>query len=255
MVKAAGTGNAAGAATEGTPGAGAGTGQGAAAPGQGGQKPPAAGAGAQTDGGTGKEAGAGGEGGEGQAGKKPDAKPTAAPEKYELKLPEGTIVDDELMGEFTALGKELGYSNDQAQKLADLHLKTVSKALALAEHNRTEALAERRKGWTDAIAGHKELGGAKLDASLAVARSVFGQEDDKGNELMPGLAKIPGVNNKAVRAMLRETGAGDHPAMFAIMHWLGSQLGEDGALVRAASQPPANAGKTTAERMYPNNPK
>ena len=54
-----------------------------------------------------------------------DAKLPAVAERYNLRLPEGTPIDGPLLDEFTALGKDLKWTNETAQKVADLHLKAI----------------------------------------------------------------------------------------------------------------------------------
>ncbi len=53
-------------------------------------------------------------------GDKKDA-PTGAPEKYELKAPEGMVLDEALIAKAEPIFKELGLTNEGAQKLADLY--------------------------------------------------------------------------------------------------------------------------------------
>ena len=60
---------------------------------------------------------------EGQQTEKKDAAAPEVPEKYSLKLPDGVKLEDALMQEFTAVGHDLKLTNEQAQRLSDLHLK------------------------------------------------------------------------------------------------------------------------------------
>ena len=50
-----------------------------------------------------------------------DAAKPDVPEKYDLTVPEGYTVDDNLMAEFTGVAHELGLNNEQANKLAGMH--------------------------------------------------------------------------------------------------------------------------------------
>ncbi|MDD1107598.1 peptidase, partial [Klebsiella pneumoniae] len=58
-----------------------------------------------------------GEGEQGDKNKTPDLK---APEKYEFTAPEGAELDSKAVELFEPVARELGLSNDQAQKLAGL---------------------------------------------------------------------------------------------------------------------------------------
>jgi len=50
-----------------------------------------------------------------------------APENYDIKAPEGMELDQEALGEFAPIAKELKLTNEQAQKLADVHSKTLQR--------------------------------------------------------------------------------------------------------------------------------
>lgn len=50
------------------------------------------------------------------------------PEKYDFKLPEGMVLDDAKVAAVTPLFKELGLSNEQAQKLIDFQAQAVKDA-------------------------------------------------------------------------------------------------------------------------------
>ena len=61
--------------------------------------------------------------GENDAGKDPesntenrDSKAPGVPEQYQLKIPDGHIVNQPLMTEFTELARESGLTNERAQK-------------------------------------------------------------------------------------------------------------------------------------------
>lgn len=55
--------------------------------------------------------------------------PAGAPDKYEFKAPEGSQLDARAIEEFSPIARELGLSNDQAQKLVDLYSKNLSEAI------------------------------------------------------------------------------------------------------------------------------
>jgi hypothetical protein len=58
-------------------------------------------------------------------GNEPSAQPQAAPfDPAKLQAPEGVTYDTELMGEYSAVVKDLGLDHDGATRLLDLHAKT-----------------------------------------------------------------------------------------------------------------------------------
>ena len=99
----------------------------------------------------------------------------AAVAPYNLRLPEGTIITDEpLMKEFTAWARENKFTDEQAQKAADLHLKAVgSYAREAAEYRE---IGEKRytevKAWGAEFQNDPQFGGAKAKETVAAAKLV-----------------------------------------------------------------------------------
>lgn len=157
-----------------------------------------------------------------------DAKDSVVPEKYDLKLPEGVLIDDALMQEFTTLGKELKWDNPTAQKMADMHLK----AIGVFAQKQAEAHEEKLIGWHEELLNDKAFGGAKLDASMAQAKKV-----------MTLAATIPGVNFERLKTDLDETGMTTHPDLVRVFNYLGQFIGEDNKFISGQS---ANTGPVDA---------
>src|SRR5262245_9709552 len=59
-----------------------------------------------------------------------DEKVPGPEEHYDIQLPEGTVVNEAMLGEFETLAKEHNLTNAAAKKLADLHMKSVRDAFA-----------------------------------------------------------------------------------------------------------------------------
>jgi hypothetical protein len=159
-----------------------------------------------------------------------DAKAAVVPEKYDLKLPEGTIVDEPMMAEFTAFAKESKLTNDQAQKAADLHLKAIG---AFAAKQAAE-FTDQQKKWTDEMIGDKDLGGKKIDDTLSVARKV-----------------VSAFGTPRLKADLERTGMGNHPDLVKMFHAVGLQLGDDNKWI--GTNKPAGERKSTEEVFYGGN--
>jgi hypothetical protein len=99
-----------------------------------------------------------------------------APDAYEFKLPDGVTLDPKLVDEVTPILKELGLSNDNAQKLVDWYNKhTGDTVTSLQESNRatrTEWQSES-KTWMNANGGEAAV---KTDVGRAL-NSVFANAD------------------------------------------------------------------------------
>lgn len=159
---------------------------------------------------------------QGQDNKRADDSP------YEpFAVPEGVDYDDKGAQEFGALAKEFGLNQTQAQKLVDLH---VRHWLGYQE----QALQQQEK-WRNETMNHPELGGQKFKSSLSDAMRF-----------------IDAFGGDKLRAVLNETGVGNHPEIFAAFARAGRMLGED----IMVSGSPSGSKKTgsyadLARSMYP----
>jgi hypothetical protein len=170
------------------PAAGAGAGSGAPPAGAGAGGDPKAAAGAAGKGDPSPGANAGQQ--KGDAGKPGDGeKPTTdKPTKLELKLPEGTKLDEATWGKFEPIFQKAGLNSEQASELATVYTQ-LQKEQATAQ---TQAWDQIRDSWNKELRADKEFGGANYDANAALAAKAvvrFG-----GKELSDQLAKY-GVDN------------------------------------------------------------
>lgn len=159
-------------------------------------------------------------------GTKTDATAAEAEVKYEFKLPDGVEPDQKTLDEFTKVAKELKLSPENAQKLVDLR----SAAVVAAK----EQHAATVKGWADEVKADKDLGGDKLPESLATAKKAI--------DLGP----------PELKALLEESGLGNHPAVFKWAHAVGKALSED--TFKAGTSAPVES-KSTASVLYGGTPK
>lgn len=155
------------------------------------------------------------------------AKP-AVPEKYEFTMPDGIELDAGLASKFDPVARELELSQDKAQKIATLY----------AEHRQAEAIAQQEawnaqvESWATDAKKDPELTAGGFDANLAHANAAFAKYADA-----------------EVKALMLDSGFGNHPAVLRMFARMGKALGEDGAT--PAGTDPARPPKTAAERMYP----
>lgn len=131
------------------------------------------------------------------------AEDAAKADRYDLKLPEGAvIVDDALMRDFTKLGRENGFTNEQMQRFADLHLRANGELIRQAAEYRE--VGERRydevQGWEQEFKGDNEFGGSNAEQTLTQARkalNAFGTVEEV----------------KRLKAEFDRTGLGSHPVL------------------------------------------
>ena len=130
-----------------------------------------------------------------------------APEAYEkFSLPEGYEYDEKLAGDFGGVAKELGLSQDKAQKLVDHYIQLTQKAIQV--HN--ERSAQISEEWKTSAETDKEYGGAKFAENMAVAKKAL---ESFGT---PELTKH-----------LNESGLGNHPEIIRFCWKVGKLLSDD----------------------------
>lgn len=129
------------------------------------------------------------------------------PETYDIKAPEGMELDQAMLDAFTPIFKELGISQEAAQKLADTYAPLMSTKIEEIRQEGLNAFQEVVNGWKDETL--KELGSEnkKALAYAAKCRQKFG-------------------NEKFVE-MLNETGVGNHPEMVKFLINIGKTISED----------------------------
>lgn len=148
------------------------------------------------------------------------AKP-AVPEAYAFSsLPEGYSISEEQLAAFSPVLKELGLTQEQADKLVAFD---AQRSLAANEASQQQAVDFRNKQvgeWGTALRNDATFGGASFDANIATAKQALA---DFGT---PELA-----------AMLSDSGLGSHPEVVRFFHKVGQQLAE-GKLHRTTTEVP-----------------
>lgn len=157
---------------------------------------------------------------EGDAGK-----PEGAPEKYEFKAVEGAEVGAETLAEFSEVAKDLGLSQDAAQKILDRMAPSIARRQA-------EAVETARVQWADAARADKEFGGDKLPENLAVAKKA-----------------LDAFGTPELRTLLNESGLGNHPEVIRVLYRAGKAISEDG-IVAGTRAPQSDS--DPARRLFPN---
>lgn len=135
-----------------------------------------------------------------------DADPAAVPEKYDLKTPDGVALDEAALAEFEPIAKELKLTNEQAQKLADIHTKRMQET----ERANAEQWKQTTANWVNDIKADKEIGGANMDASVRHAQTA--------------LAKF---GTPELKAQMDATGMGNHPELVRVFARIGKAMAED----------------------------
>ena len=173
----------------------------------------------------------------------PKPESVGAPKAYaDFSIPEGHTLDAATIESATPIFRELGLSQDQAQKLVDFYSAKIGEI-----NSQNEGFMEQmRTEWRNQLAADKEIGG-KLDAvKVDIGRA---------------LDRIPAEVRTAYKEAMDLTGAGDNPAIIKAMYSL-AQLVNEGTPVRGDNPSPHGQSRTgvetrpsAASAMYPNLPK
>lgn len=160
---------------------------------------------------------------------KPEGDKPAEPIKYEFKLPEGVASDDPLVAAYTEAVAEANLPADAAQAVIERLAPKVAEALQAPYR----LWSETQTKWQDEVRNDPEIGGTKLQPTLANIAKLL----DDPRFAAPGL-----------RDALTATGAGNHPAIVRTFAKLASAFTEGGMV--AAAKPVADS-KSTAAVLYP----
>ena len=155
--------------------------------------------------------------------------PAEPPEKYELTPPEGFEVNDELLAEADPVFREIGLSNEAANKLMPLVGK-VAERIVSAQNDAFQAQAT---DWAKEAKADAEIGGrnwAETENLVAKALDRFGAPE-----------------GSPFRQLLNESKLGNHPEMIRMFRKVGAAIGEGGDFTRGDAVPEK---KTGAAAMY-----
>ena len=160
-----------------------------------------------------------------------DTKGTAkvVPDKYDLKLPEGSLLDPSAIERHAQRAKELKLSNEEAQKELDRDHETVK---SYVEGQKAQ-LKKQSEEWVKAAQSDAEIGGSeqKLKESSELARRALKAFDTSGS----------------FSQFLDETGLGNHPDAIRVFAKIGRAMGED-KLIHGGAAPAGT--RTLEDRLY-----
>lgn len=149
------------------------------------------------------------------------------PADYTFTFAEGKALEGEHLDFVKGLAKELGLSQDQAQKLADKAISRGEEASA----RQVEMVEAAKAEWAGAVRADKEIGGDALDANLGIAKKA-----------------LQAFGTPELTALLNESGLGNHPEIIRAFYRAGKAISEDGVILGGQG----GAQKGDARRLYPN---
>lgn len=184
--------------------------------------------------------------------KKPDAAAQGAPEAYtDFTLPDGLILSKETLEAATPIFRELGLSQEAAQKLVSFHADQLKAATASAAE---ASYTEMRKDWAAKTLSHPDIRDA-VDTDSG-KRGIDAVKINIGRALGAlGDATLA----DEFKAAMDLTGAGDHPAFVRAINKFAGLIAEGRPVSGSGPSPhgqaaPGSRPPSAAQALYPNLP-
>ena len=158
------------------------------------------------------------------------ASTTGAPESYaDFTLPEGVTLDAAELEALKAEFKELGLSQEQAQKALTLQ----AQRYQAGQQAQVDAINQLRDEWVAAAQADSEIGGDKWDESVSQARLA-----------------VQKFGTQGLNDLFKKSGIGNHPEVIRVFSRVGALLKEDRPTASDTSVGTAKP-KSREEIMYP----
>ena len=147
---------------------------------------------------------------EGEEVKGDNADKSVVPEKYDVKVPEGMTLNSDLLEAVTPVFKDLGITQDAAQKLIDAYAPVIAKQ-AQAQHDAAMQNFDKQiESWGEET---KKMLGPDHMKQMAPASKLINA--------------FAGAEAPALRQLLTDTGLGNHPLMVKFMIAAGKAISAD----------------------------
>jgi predicted RNase H-like nuclease (RuvC/YqgF family) len=161
------------------------------------------------------------------------ARSKAVPEKYELKFAEKSPLDPQEDAEkIAAYCKQHHFTNEQAQAYVQ---QLEERASALTARQQADQL-NTREAWKTQTIADKELGGEKLQETLAHTKRVMDRFAPEGS---------------GFRQLLDESGYGNHPEFVRFIAKIGKTMAEDSPTILGGGGREGSTKDFDAKTLYP----
>ena len=150
------------------------------------------------------------------------------PDTYaDFTLPEGMEVDELGLEKVTPLFKELGLTQENAQKLIDAYAEQIQ----AGSQKQMDDFTQLMNDWREQSANDKEFGGEKFEENVKLAKSAINK-----------------YGTPELKQLLEDHGVGNHPEMIRFMVRVGQTLKED---VPGAAGAVSNPVADRVAQLYP----
>jgi hypothetical protein len=161
---------------------------------------------------------------------KPAAEKPVVPEKYDLKLSEGSMLSAEDLERISSHAREKGLTQEQAAERLSVEEASAKKGAEAYEKRQEEVLAAEKQRWIDAGMADAEIGGDKYQESAELAKRV-----------------VEKFGTKELREGLDKSGLGNYHEFVKLMSRIGRAMDSDKLIIGDNNN---KEPKDIAERMY-----
>lgn len=138
--------------------------------------------------------------------------------KYDLKLPEGTLLTQAEVDKIVSFAKDQGLSQESAQKLVERE----HEILANYKDNQEQQFEQMREQWFKQVEGDKELGGDNLKATAEMARRAL-------DKFAPD----------SLKKFFAESPYGNHPDVIRMFSKIGKAMQDDKIVLSGTQSSPS----------------
>jgi len=161
-------------------------------------------------------------------GKKTEENVDTVPEAYaDFTMPEGVELDQSALDAYSPVFKELGLTQEQAQKLVDLRAGEIQ----AGSDRQVEAFNQLKQEWVDQVKSDKEIGGDNFEENVGLARAAL----DK-------------LGTPELKELLSDHGVGSHVEIVRFMSRVGRLTQEDSP---GNNQNAVTPEHSQLDRLYP----
>jgi hypothetical protein len=159
-----------------------------------------------------------------------DEKKPVVPEKYDLKLSEGSMLSAEDLERISSHAREKGLTQEQAAERLSVEEASAKKGAEAYEKKQQDLLAAENKRWIEAGMADAEIGGDKYKESAELAKRV-----------------VEKFGTKELREGLDKSGLGNYHEFVKLMSRIGRAMDSDKLIIGDQNN---KEPKDIAERMY-----
>ncbi len=142
------------------------------------------------------------------------------PEKYEIKIPEKSMISDAQLEKIESRCRDRGFSNEEAQAEVEAVNSTVEEAISISQEESKKELENLAKvEWPKQVKEDKEIGGDNYEENCELSKRVL---DKFGTEKF--------------KDFLDDSGFGNHPEVIRVFSRLGKLMSDDKLVFKGSGE-------------------